>query len=60
MRRPHPVTLSCEVLQVSASGYFSWLQRGGTTPGNAPRRHSNEALLAHIRSIHAEVKAEYG
>ena len=23
-------------------------------------RHSNEALLAHIRAIHAEVKGEYG
>ncbi len=60
MRRPYPVTLSCEVLQVSASGYFSWLQRRGTTRGGPPGRHSDEALLAHIRSIHAEVKGEYG
>jgi hypothetical protein len=60
MRRPYPVTLSCEVLQVSASGYFSWLQRRGTTPGGPSGRHSDEALLAHIRSIHAEVKGEYG
>ena len=60
MRRPYPVTLSCEVLQVSASGYFSWLQRRGTTPGGPPGRQSDEALLAHIRSIHAEVKGEYG
>ena len=60
MRRVYPVSLSCEVLQVSASGYFSWLQRRGTAPGRSPRRHSDEALLAHIRAIHAEVKGEYG
>lgn len=60
MRRTYPVSLSCEVLQVSASGYFGWLQQRGTASGEPPRRHSDEALLAHIRAIHAEVKGEYG
>ena len=62
MRKLYPVSVSCGVLEVSASGYFSWLRRrdnghGRSDPG---RRHSDEALLAHIRAIHAEVKGEYG
>ena len=28
--------------------------------GRPGRPHSDEALLAHIRAIHAEVKGEYG
>ena len=58
-----PVTLMCEVLGVSASGYFEHRRRNGKTPaqpGPGASRLSNEALLAHIRAIHAEVKGEYG
>jgi len=60
MKRQYPVSVSCEVLEVSASGYFNWLRRqrqGSSRPGG---RLSDEALLAHIRAIHAEVKGEYG
>ncbi len=62
MRKLYPVSASCGVLEVSASGYFNWQRRrddghGRSGPG---RRHSDEALLAHIRAIHAEVKGEYG
>ena len=57
-----PISLSCEALGVSVSGYFEHLRRSRTKrptqPGNG--RLSNEALLAHIRAIHAEVKGEYG
>jgi transposase-like protein len=62
MKRCYPVSLSCEVLEVSASGYFNWLRRqedGQGRSGPTPR-HSDQALLAHIRAIHAEVKGEYG
>lgn len=58
-----PVTLSCEVLGVSASGYFEhWRRKDGDKPSRpgANKRISNEALLVHIRAIHAEVKGEYG
>ena len=41
-------------MNVSVSGYFEHQRRG------AHDRPSNEALLAHIRAIHAEVKGEYG
>ena len=62
MKNRYPVSVSCEVLEVSTSGYFNWLRRredghGRSGPG---RLHSDEALLAHIRAIHAEVKGEYG
>ncbi|BCR26159.1 integrase [Aquipseudomonas alcaligenes] len=62
MRKQYPVSVSCVVLEVSASGYFNWLrrkQRDGGRRGPAGR-YSDEALLVHIRAIHAEVKGEYG
>jgi putative transposase len=58
-----PVTLTCEVLEVSASGYFEHWRRKGTKKPSEPganKRWSDEALLAHIRAIHAQVKQEYG
>jgi putative transposase len=56
-----PVTLSCEVLEVSTSGYFEHQRRRTQAKPTKPNaRTSNEALLAHIRAIHAEVKGEYG
>ena len=58
-----PVTLACEVLQVSVSGYFEHWRRKDTSKPSRPganRRISDEALLVHIRAIHAEVKQEYG
>jgi transposase InsO family protein len=59
MRTQYPVSISCEVLEVSASGYFTWKrqQEPRTTPS---ARISDEALLVHMRAIHAEVKQEYG
>ena len=54
------LSVSCGVLEVSASGYFNWLRRRESGHGGPARRHSDEALLAHIRAIHAEVKGEYG
>ena len=58
-----PVTLTCEVLGVSASGYFEHWRRkdaGKLSRPGANKRISDEALLVHIRVIHAEVKGEYG
>ena len=62
MRKLYPVSVSCEVLEVSASGYFNWQRQpdDGHASRSPGRRHSDEALLAHIRAIHAEVKGEYG
>ncbi len=56
-----PITLICEVLNVSVSGYFEHQRRHAQDRPKMPSgRHSNEALLAHIRAIHVEVKGEYG
>jgi putative transposase len=56
-----------DLLGVSASGYFEHMRRKdsarkNTEPSRASHkpRISNEALLAHIRAIHAEFKQEYG
>ncbi len=61
MKGRWPITLMCEVLEVSPSGYFSW--SGGSTQrstGGPPRFHSDEALLAHMRAIYAQIGGEYG
>jgi transposase InsO family protein len=58
-----PVTLACEVLGVSTSGYFEHWRRKDTDKPSRPganKRIGDEALLVHIKSIHAEVKQEYG
>lgn len=60
MRKLYPVSVSCGVLEVSASGYFNWLRRRESGHGGPARRHSDQALLAYMRAIHAEVKGEYG
>jgi putative transposase len=57
-----PVTLACEMLGVSASGYFEhWRRRDADQPSRprASKRISDEALLVHIKIIHTEVKQEY-
>ena len=58
-----PVTLACEVLGVSTSGFFEhWRRKDAEKPSRpeAKKRISDEALLVHIKAIHAEVKQEYG
>ena len=58
-----PITLACEALEVSASGYFEhWRRKDADKPGRpgANKRVSDEAVLVHIKAIHAGVKGEYG
>ena len=61
-RHVWPISLLCEQIGVSASGFHQWRQRKASKePSKAGRRSmSNDALLAHIKAIHAEVKGEYG
>ncbi len=60
MKGRWPIALMCEVLEVSASGFHSW-QRGRQKPLEAPERIvGTEALLTHIRSIHEQLRGEYG
>lgn len=54
-RHAWSVSVQCRVLQVSAAGYHAHLVR------HAQRRHlSDEALLVHIRAVHAETRSAYG
>ena len=60
-KRQWPVTLQCEVLKVSASGYFEHIARKGSDEPSKPRRGlGDEAVLAHIKAAHAGSKGEYG
>nr|WP_175962623.1 IS3 family transposase [Burkholderia pyrrocinia] len=58
-RHHWPISVLCEVLDVSPSGFHQRRQR---TAQDKPRRSgvSDDALLAHIKAIHAQVKGEYG
>ena len=56
-REQWPVSLACEVLRVSASGYYEHERRAGKPSSG---RLSDDALLVHIKAIHAEVRGEYG
>lgn len=58
-----PVSLACDILGVSTSGYFENIRRKSAAMPSKPvtnKRISNEALLVHIRATHAEVKQECG
>lgn len=56
-----PITLQCEVLNVSASGYFERQRRKDTDHSEPPsKRLSDAALLIHIKAVHAASKGEYG
>jgi putative transposase len=50
-----PVSLQCELLGVSRSGYYEWLRRG---PSN--REIADELLTAKIREIHERAGGVYG
>jgi len=58
--RQYPVSLSCQVLGVSPSGYHAHRRRDTRDAGWPRRSISNDALLVHIRAVHAQSKGEYG
>ena len=57
-KRDWAVSAQCEVLEVSASGYHQHFSRRASPQQR--KRLSNDALLVHIKAIHAQVKGEYG
>ncbi len=60
-KKQWPVTLQCEVLDVSASGYFEHRRRKGSVrPATLGKRIGDEALLIHIKAAHAGSEGEYG
>ncbi|SPK69922.1 conserved protein of unknown function (plasmid) [Cupriavidus taiwanensis] len=58
-RHHWPISVLCEVLEVSPAGFHQRRQRAAK---DRPQRSrvSDDALLVHIEAIHAEVKGEYG
>ena len=57
-RRVWPISVQCRVLEASVAGYHEHFVRAAST---AQRRHlSNDALLVHIKAIHAETHGGYG
>lgn len=57
-----PLSVLCEQLDVSVSGYHQHALRLGAKDGrkSGSNRISDDALLAHIKAIHVQVKGEYG
>ena len=51
----YPVTVLCDALGVSSSGYYAWLKRGKSS-----RERNNEVLTERILQIHRESRGTYG
>ncbi len=57
-RRVWPISVQCRVLEVSVAGYHEHFVRRANS---AQRRHlSDDALLVHIKAVHAETHGGYG
>lgn len=54
-RDEYPITLMCQVLDVSRSGYYAWRTRGPSE-----REMANQRLLGRIREIFVESDETYG
>jgi putative transposase len=53
--RPYPLEIVCEVLEVSRSGYYAWLER----PESA-RAKRRKDLAVKVKAIHQENRGVYG
>lgn len=53
--RPYPLEIVCEVLEVSRSGYYAWLERPQSS--QAKRR---QELAVKVKAIHQENRGVYG
>ena len=54
-RDSFPVAVLCEVLEISASGYYDWLDRPPS-----PRAERHEQIQVAVRQVHAESYGIYG
>ena len=57
MKTEHPVRSLCEALEVSASGYYDWVNRQAQP---SPRTEENARLALLIVQIHQESRQTYG
>ena len=54
-KKAYSITLLCEVMKVSRSGYYSWRNRG-----ISPRQQEHERLIPMVRESHRQAKGTYG
>ena len=54
-REAFPVRVMCDVMGVSAAGYYAWRGRP-----ESPRKAANRALLTEIRRVHLAHRGRYG
>ncbi|MFZ3117124.1 MAG: IS3 family transposase [Variovorax sp.] len=57
-RRVWPISVQCRVLRVSLTGYHEHFVR--KAEGMQRRHLSDDALLVHIKAVHAETRGAYG
>lgn len=51
----HPVSMLCQVLEVSRASYYAWPRRGVSARAEADRQ-----LTEQIRQVHVQSRATYG
>ena len=54
-RETFPIRVLCDVMGVSAAGYYAWRGRP-----ESPRKTANRALLTEIRRVHTAHRGRYG
>jgi putative transposase len=54
-RKTFPVRVLCDVMGVSAAGYYAWRTRP-----ESPRKAANRVLLSEIRRLHLAHRGRYG
>ena len=54
-RKEFEVTMMCEVLKVSRSGYYAWRRRRPCA-----RQQRREALIEQIKAVHQGSRGTYG
>ena len=54
-RETFPIRVLCDVMGVSAAGYYAWRGRP-----ESPRKTANRALLTEIRNLHLAHRGRYG
>ena len=57
-RRVWPISVQCRVLRISLAGYHEHFARKAS--GTQRRHLSDDALLVHIKAIHAQTRGSYG
>lgn len=55
VKKAYPLTLLCQVMRVSRSGFYSWKNRGKSL-----RQREQERLIPKVKAIHRQTRQSYG